>query len=271
MGQLNNFFHRWLRIPYTLHTYGGKQLKRSKPVVVFLHGIGNSGEVWEDVIKLLPKDTQVVNIDLLGFGQSPHPARAKYNAKTQARSVFATLMKQGIKSRAIFVGHSVGSLVAIEYAKRYPLFTKSLILCSPPLYVSDESQHLLPRPDKVLRSLYNALSADPERVVKWSKIAMKYQLINKSFNVTDENVSTYIATLKAMVINQTSFYDALRLRVPTHIIRGVLDPFVLAGNIKQLTKQNPHITSSTVLSGHEITGLFTTTVVKQLAFTIQRR
>lgn len=257
--------HRWLRIPYTLNIRYLKRPKRPRATVLFIHGIGNTGEAWDSVIKRLPDDIRVITIDLLGFGESPSPDWAVYDAKTQARSVLATYFKLRIASPAIIVGHSLGALVAIEVAKRYPMLVKSLILCSPPLY--DTAQ--IPRnfrfkSDGLLRRIYQSITERPENFVKLSAVAMKYNLINKSYNVTEENVDTYMATLESMIINQTSFDDAHKLRVPTLILRGRLDPFVVTSNIKKLVAANPNISMRTIMATHEIRGSFIGAVVKAI-------
>lgn len=255
--------HRWLRVPYTLNVRHLNRPKKPRATVLFIHGIGNTGDAWNKVIEKLPDDIRVVTIDLMGFGDSPSPKWAVYSAKTQARSVLATYFKLRIVSPVIIVGHSLGALVAIEVAKRYPMLVKSLILCSPPLYdTSGVASRFRPQSDKLLRRVYQSVTRHPDDFVKLSAIAMKYNLINESYEVTSKNIDSYMATLEAMIINQTSFTDAHKLKVPTHILRGRLDPFVVSGNIKKLTTANPLITSSSVMATHEIRGPFIGAVVK---------
>lgn len=262
---LDTLIHRWLRIPYALNVRHTHRPKNPRATVLFLHGIGNSGDAWSDVIAKLPNDIRVVSIDLLGFGDSPKPKWALYNAKTQARSVLATYLKLRITAPVIIVGHSLGSLVAIEITKRYPIIVESLILCSPPLYdVSDTKKRFDTRPDKILRQLYDAAYKRPDDFVRLSAVAMKYSLINKSFNVTEDNIESYMATLRAMIINQTSLQDAYKLKVPTTIIQGTLDPLVVSKNLKSLAKRNTNIMLSSVLASHEVRGLFVGAVIKTI-------
>lgn len=265
------FLHRWLRIPYTLNVRYINRSKRARSTVLFLHGLGNTGAAWDDVIAKLPNDVQIISIDLLGFGDSASPKWAVYNAKTQARSVVATYLKLGIITPVVIVGHSLGSLVAIEMAKRYSLFIKALILCSPPLYDTDDThRRLLPKSDRVLQRLYKAALKRPNDFIKLSAFAMKYNLINKSYNVTAENVESYMAALESMIINQTSFDDAYALRVKTHILRGTLDPLVVTANLKKLADANPNVELSSVIASHEIRGPFVPAVVKAIKQQLQR-
>lgn len=266
----DTFFHKWLRVPYTLHVRHHHTPKRSVATLVFIHGIGNSGAAWDEVIEKLPNDIRIITVDLLGFGNSPRPSWAKYDAKLQAVSVAATLLKLGIVGKVTIVGHSLGALVAIELAKSYSFFVGSLILCSPPLYRSDE--HLLtsrlPSSDRVLKALFTSVKGRPDQFVKLSAFAMKYELVNKSFTVNSDNIHSYMTALEAMIINQTSYEDALRLSVPTHIIRGSLDPFVVAKNLRTLKKSNPNITIQQIIAGHEVKGVFIPPVVRAIRATI---
>lgn len=261
----DSIVHRWLRVPYALNVRYNQKPKKPRATVLFIHGIGNTGDAWQDVINRLPSDIRIVTIDLLGFGNSPRPKWALYNAKSQANAVLATYLKLRITSQVIVVGHSLGALVAIEMAKRYPLLIDSLILCSPPLYDTNDSKNtILPRTDKVLRNIYKSVQTRPEEFLRLSAFAMKYKLVNKSFNVTAENVDSYMAALESMIVNQTSYEDAFNLRVPTRILRGTVDPFVIPRNLKRLTKANPNISMTQVIAGHEVRGLFVLAVSKEI-------
>lgn len=262
----DTIFHRWLRIPYLLHvTYHGRR-RRPRATILFLHGIGNSSAAWRDVIKELPDDVQVITIDLLGFGKSPKPAWATYNAKAQALAVLRTYFKRGLptRSRIIVVGHSLGALVAVEMAKRYPLLIRSLVLCSPPFYdLSDTSRGaLLPRSDKILVNLYVTATKHPTQFLSLSDFLVKYKLLNPTFNVTSENVGSYMAALESMIINQTSLDDAASLTVPTHIMYGTLDPVIVSKNLRKLSRENDNIALDRIVAGHEVTGRYIPAVLK---------
>lgn len=266
---LDRIVHRWLRIPYTLKVRSIRRPRRPRATLLFLHGLGNTGAAWDDVIAKMPSDVRIITIDLLGFGKSPSPSWAVYDAKTQARAVLTTLIKLRIMTPVIVIGHSMGSLVAIEVARRYPLLVSQLILCSPPLYNSETQR--LPSTDDLLRQLYKTALHNPETFLQLSAFAMKYELVNKSFNVTTDNITSYMAALSAMIINQTSLQDARKLTVPTTIIRGTLDPFVVAKNVNSLSKDNPNVTVKAIVAGHEVKGLFVRSVVKVVLAQIQNK
>lgn len=256
MRLTETLLHRWLAIPYTLHAQvRSASFSKKAPTVLFIHGIGNSGAVWKEVVDQLPPDLRIITIDLLGFGSSQRPPWAVYSAKTQARSVMATLVKLRITRPVIIVGHSLGALVAVEMAKRYPLLVRSLILCSPPFYKVDVAKRqLLPRSDTTLREIYMLLRKHPEQAVKIFALALRLGLINKTFNLTIENAPIYMNALESSIINQTSLNDAVKLSKPVYILYGRLDPVVVVKNLKFLKQANEHVVLSSVLAGHEVKG-----------------
>ena len=269
----DRILHQFLYVPYRLHVTVDRKVKKPRATVLFIHGIGLSSEAWSDVVGKLPTDIRIITIDLLGFGKSPKPTWAIYNVRMQARTIIAAFLRLNVRGPVILVGHSLGALVSVEIAKRYPLLVKSLILCSPPFYRQDlASRRLVPHTDAILKDIYKAIQQHPEQYIKISQLALKYGLINKSFDLSDDNVHSYMSALEASIINQTSLQDAVKLkRIPIHLIHGVLDSVVIAKNLKYLSKHNPNVTFSTVMAGHEVRGLYVPAVIKAVQTAISAK
>lgn len=263
MKPVQHFLHRYLRMPYRLNVQYVHRVKKPRATIIFIHGIGSSGAEWQEVVRRLPDSVSVVTIDLLGFGQSPKPEWARYDAVEQARSVIATLLRQPITGRVTIVGHSLGALVAVEVAKRYPLLVSSLVLCSPPFYNPDRAGKL-PNADRILQNLFNQVERNQEYFLKFAAMAIKYKLVNPAFSVTKETLPSYIQTLKASIISQSAFNDVQTIKRPITIIYGSLDPLVIDRNLKEIAKANPSVTLSKILVGHEIIGRFVPAVVKEI-------
>lgn len=252
---LSTFVHRYLRVPYSLNVEVFQAPKKAKATYVFIHGIGNTLHSWDEVVAKAPKDVQLIGIDLLGFGKSPKPSWAIYNAKTQARSVGVTLLGLKLTRRPMLVGHSLGALVSVEIAKRYPLFIKALLLCSPPIYQPEvDSNKRIKTADDMLRQAYRVARKYPEQLEKISPMAVKLGLANRALNITQDNVESYFAALEASIINQTSLHDISRVKQPITIFYGAFDPVVVGKNISQLGKTQENITTKRLLTGHEIIG-----------------
>ena len=56
-------------IPRRLHVGHIHTSAQPRVTIVLLHGIGNAAASWQHVERVLPTDTGVVALDLLGFGQ----------------------------------------------------------------------------------------------------------------------------------------------------------------------------------------------------------
>ena len=84
------------------------------PVVVFLHGIGDSWHSWELVLPHIPRTFRAHAVTLRGHGLSDHPP-AGYTRADFAGDVSAFLAGLGLENICL-VGHSLGSFVAQELA-----------------------------------------------------------------------------------------------------------------------------------------------------------
>lgn len=262
---VSTIVHRYLRVPYPLNVEVFQNPKKPKATYVFIHGIGNTLHSWDAVVAKMPNDVQLIGIDLLGFGKSPKPHWAIYNAKSQARSVAVTLLSLKLARRPILVGHSLGSLISVEIAKKYPMFIKELVLCSPPFYQPEAvEKKRLRATDDMLREIYRYARKYPERIEKMSPMAVKLGLANRTLNITKDNVGSYMAALEASIINQTSLQDIVNLKMPIMIFYGAFDPVVIGKHIVRLGKTQPNIQVKRLLAPHEITGSYVTTLAKWL-------
>ncbi len=110
------------------------QITGQGPDLVFLHGWGMNGDVWESVTPSLAKNYRVTAIDLPGHGRSVgDPGR--YDLKNLAEQVLEVT-----PPGATLVGWSMGGLVAAQMVLDNPGAMNRLILvASAPKFVRDES------------------------------------------------------------------------------------------------------------------------------------
>lgn len=265
--------HRWLRIPYTLNVHYFHNPTRPTRTIVLIHGLGTSWRTWEQVAAKLPKTYRVVAVDLLGFGSSPTPNWKTYNVATQAKSISLTLVKRGIIGPVTIIGHSMGSLVAIELAKPiYPVSARALILCSPPIY-RPETNAKLHHPERLLRRLYRFFHRHPSKAKQLLQLADRYNLWpDRGFKAKGATADSFLKALSAAIINQTTLRDIQSLRLPITIISGKLDPLIVESNLKQLAKERPNITHSSLLTqGHEISNRYAAYIAKKVTDMTHRR
>src|SRR3954451_5425316 len=99
--------------------------------LVLLHGNGSMIEDFQSsgLIDLAAKNYRVIAIDRPGFGHSSGPRSTVWTPQAQADLIAAALKKIGVP-RAIILGHSWGTLVALALAVKYPQEVQALVLAS---------------------------------------------------------------------------------------------------------------------------------------------
>lgn len=116
---------------------GGKAFDPALPCVVFIHGALNDHSVWTLLARSLAHHGHsVLAVDLPGHGRSdglPLP-----NVEALAAWIWALLDAVGVE-RADLVGHSMGSLIALEAAAQQPTRATHLVMVATayPMKVSE--------------------------------------------------------------------------------------------------------------------------------------
>ncbi|MFY7864264.1 alpha/beta fold hydrolase [Roseateles sp.] len=131
---------------------GGKPLDPTLPALVFIHGALNDHSVWTLLARWFAHHGHaVLAVDLPGHGRSGGPALS--SIAELGDWIWDLLDAAGI-SRAALVGHSMGSLIALEAAARQP----------------ERASHLLmvgtAYPMKVSEALLNTAEADPCKAIQ---------------------------------------------------------------------------------------------------------
>jgi len=117
---------------------GGRDFDPSLPAVVFLHGAGMDHSVWALLARAFSHNGfGVLAPDLPGHGRSAGPALSSIAALADWTA--ALIDAAGIKAARV-IGHSMGSLVALEMAAHHPakLSALGLIATAAPMRVSDD-------------------------------------------------------------------------------------------------------------------------------------
>ncbi|MCW8833314.1 MAG: pimeloyl-ACP methyl ester esterase BioH [Colwellia sp.] len=144
-------------------------IKNSIPLVL-IHGWGLNSAVWQPFIAQLSDEFHanfhVVTIDLPGFGENYASQLHPYSLK----NIVAEIGKV-IEQPAVFLGWSLGGLVATEMALAYPSKVLGLItVSSSPCFLEEmnveEQQTLWPgiKPN-VLRAFHQQLEVDTKKTI----------------------------------------------------------------------------------------------------------
>jgi len=105
--------------------------------LVFLPGMGGTTRYWQGRLTVLEKRCRVLLVDPLGFGQSPKP-QTQYTVERHVDALHRTLSPE---APFTLIGHSMGAVLALAYAGRYPQQVKRLILIGLPYFGGREQTY----------------------------------------------------------------------------------------------------------------------------------
>ncbi len=103
---------------------------QGEETLVFIPGLGGTTRYWGPRLAPIEHRYRVVLVDLLGFGRSPKP----WTRYSVARHVDALHEVLGGLGPVSIVGHSLGALLTVAYAARYPDQVRAMTLIGMPYF-----------------------------------------------------------------------------------------------------------------------------------------
>lgn len=224
--------------------------------LVLLHGLGNNYKSWEFTLEHLDYTKwRVLAFDLLGFGDAPKPHIA-YTPSEHADAVLATLDSLNIRN-AVIAGHSMGCIIAINLAHRYPDRIKKLALFGAPLYKQKPRHdwwHTLTHTEGAYFTVFGIVQKNPNAVQKGGHIADELVPFIKGMEITEKTWPAYKKSLENTIMQYETYKQATALTVPTLFINGLLDFFIIRRNIRSIHRANhQYVRIRRTLGPHELT------------------
>jgi len=125
--------------------------------VLFLHSFAGDCTHWSPVLEALAPRRRVVAFDFSGHGLSP-AVRGRYTIRRLAQDVLTVANAQNLE-HFVLVGHSLGALVAADFAATAPQRVQKLVLVDPP-----PAPGALPA--DAVRQIRESLARDPYATVE---------------------------------------------------------------------------------------------------------
>ncbi|MGG2119889.1 alpha/beta hydrolase [Bacillus bombysepticus] len=101
----------------------------SNPVALFVHGVGGSSKHWEPLLSELGEQIIPITIDLPGHGKSKGTVLNSISGVVDFLDEFLEVLE--IKQPLIYVGHSVGGLIGLQFTLSHPeKVSKLCVICS---------------------------------------------------------------------------------------------------------------------------------------------
>ena len=148
-------------------------LGKGRPVF-FLHGWVGSWRYWIPSMQVASTSYRAYALDLWGFGETAHKPQA-YSLDQQADMLRAFMEKMGIGKIAI-IGHGLGGLVALSFAKRWSQSVDRMMVINCPMEYDaiharlrssgpvDLLEWLSSRTPESNAALSDAIKADPQAI-----------------------------------------------------------------------------------------------------------
>lgn len=239
---------------------------RRKPTIVLLHGIAATSKTWVPLIKELKTDThRIIAIDLLGFGKSIKPTYCNYTVDDHTMYIRKTIKKLRIKGKYKIVGHSMGSIIAAHYCILFPGDISKAYLLSLPLYLDDPELNIIAQKRKDLyMKAYEFILQNKDSTINNLQFLRKLLRIEDGIDVNEENWNSFKLSLQNTIIIQDAYNDIKNSTIPTQIIYGAFDEFLVPESIDKLAKFN-HVTVTKLPAVNHLLGSrFASVVAKRI-------
>jgi pimeloyl-ACP methyl ester carboxylesterase len=217
--------------------------KDSSELIVFIHGGGITGmEVWRNNIPYFQnKGYQTLAYDLYGRGYTDRPSIV-YTPALMVDQLAQLLDTLQIKQPFTIISMSMGAMVALEYANKYPEHVKKIVFLDPATTGDYKPNALLKMPvvSNLLMTFYWYPKAvenqrkefvDQQLFESYSE-RLKYFMEFKGYKYV--NHSTWMHTL-----NQRNIELLKNLHQDVLLIYGERDPYFPTGNIATYQSLSP--------------------------------
>lgn len=234
-----------------------------RPTFLLLHGLAGSHRYFGAAFDGLARDARLVAPDLLGFGGSMEHGRAEYGPDVHADAVRATLEELEVEPPILVGAHSIGTLVALRLALRWPERVRGVVAFGPPLYRTSEQAraHVASLGLGVRLFAMETVWArwacawmcrhreTAARVAAWLRPDLPPEIARDG---VAHDWHSYSGTLRDLMIAAEGARDLERLSIPVRLICGEGDRVVDRDLLREIAASRPNLTLETWPGDHDL-------------------
>jgi len=236
---------------------GGKPFDAAKPTVVFIHGVLNDHSVWILQSRWFANHGwNVLAVDLPGHCKSEGPPPA--SVEEAAGFVIALLDAVGV-AKAALVGHSFGSLIALEAAARSPDRVSHLALVGTafPMPVSPALlEGALNDPQRAIAMVntfsHSMLAPPPSSLGPGTWLYGGSRALMRRVLASNRDANVFHIGFKACNDYANGDKAMATVQCPVLFLIGEADQMTLPRAAKALAQKAPHAKVVTVKAGHAL-------------------
>jgi len=235
---------------------GGKPFDATLPTIVFVHGALHDHSVWTLPARWFAHHGHgVLAVDLPGHGRSAGPALDSVEA--MADWLLAVLDAAGVEAASL-VGHSMGSLVALEAAARAPKRALHLVMVGTayPMVVSPALLEAAARDPQAAMASVNVFShstqaAKPSHPGPGAWLRGGNAALMRRMQAGDPDCNLFLTDFQACNAYRGGLEAAARVACPSTLVLGQRDQMAVAKDAKALTDALG-VTPVAVVAGHAL-------------------
>lgn len=218
---------------------GGKTFDAALPCIVFIHGALNDHSVWTLLARWFAHHGHgVLAVDLPGHMRSAGPALELVEA--MADWTLALLDAAGVQHAAL-VGHSMGSLIALEAAGRAPQRVSKLVMLGTaypmavPSALLELSQHdPLAAIERVIQFSFSTLAAKPSFPGPGVWLRGSSRGLQRQVLTHQHDDGLFYNDFAACSRYAGGMEAAARVTCPSTLVLGALDQMTAARNAREI-------------------------------------
>ncbi|HNW96984.1 MAG TPA: alpha/beta fold hydrolase [Bacteroidales bacterium] len=201
--------------------------------VLILHGLFGLSDNWVPFAKKLSEKKYSVFIpDLRNHGRSPHSEEFNYEVLVNDLHEF---IKEHNLENSLIIGHSMGGLIAMKFALRYPELIKRMVIID--IGIKNFPKYNLELMDAMLGLYISEMKSRNEIEAKLSeKINQKnvLELILKNIRRNSDNIFSWKLNLPALKNNLHNIFKSIEDKGSSEVEAL----FIAAGNSDYLSEND---------------------------------
>ena len=241
MGYLRNNNLNQSTILFDKDSTAYKVSGESGPYLIFVHGVGMSGEIWKPQVQHFFSNYRVITYDFLGHGQSQTPKKPPTleDYIEQLNSLVKTI---NITSFSL-VGHSMGALISVAFSLKYPEKVTALL----PLNMvykrgNCAKNDVINRANLIIKT--GEINNIDQTLDRWFKNKTKHHQMQRIKKVrqllSDTNPQSYGYAYKLFAESDRHFENKLsELKMPVLYLTGSDDPNSTPEMSNEMANESP--------------------------------
>jgi pimeloyl-ACP methyl ester carboxylesterase len=235
---------------------GGKPFDAAQPTVIFIHGVLNDHSVWILQTRYLAHHGwNVLALDLPGHCRSGGEPPA--SVEEAADFVLALMDAAGLKQAAL-IGHSFGSLIALEAASKAPERVSQLVLVGVafPMRVSPallEASSSAPMKALEMVNVFSraTLAPPPSALGPGTWVYGASMALGRRVLASNRKVNVFYTDFKACDSYQTGLHARARVACPVLFVLGKVDQMTPPKAAQELIQRASNSKVAYLSGGHQ--------------------